>query len=154
MHMRRETIDEAWVFVGLPQRHAFEALEAIAGQWARFMPRYGEIENMADRIPWGISRVIDAEGRLDYLAAVRVADQTGPVPEGLARTIVAPATYAVFRHAAHVSQIRATYGAIWNEWLPASGLIVTAAPTLERHCATFDPKTGEGGVDIWLPVAV
>ena len=153
MEMRRETMSEPLVFVGLAEAHAFEALEAIAGQWARFMPRAGEIEDKADPVPWGIGRAIDARGRLDYLAAVRVTGATGAVPKGLERCVVAPATYAVFRHAAHVSRIRATYEAIWNDWLPASGLKVAEAPTLEHHCATFDPRTGEGGVDIWIPLA-
>lgn len=154
MRIRRETIDENWVFVGLPQLYDFKDLEKIAGQWARFMPRYAEIEDKSDPVPWGVGRAIDSDDRLDYATAVRVTGTRSAVPDGLVRFAVAPQTYAVFQHAGHVSRIRATYDAIWNDWLPASGLTVAQAPTLEHHCDTFDPRTGEGGVDIWIPLAV
>jgi AraC family transcriptional regulator len=152
MRMQRETIDETWIFVGLPGLYDFKDLEKIAGQWARFMPRYAEIEDKADPVPWGIGRAIDADGRLDYATAVRVTGTRAAVPDGFVRFVVSPRTYAVFRHAAHVSRIRATYDAIWNDWLPASGFKVAQAPTLEHHCDTFDRRTGDGGVDIWIPL--
>jgi AraC family transcriptional regulator len=60
--------------------------------------------------------------------------------------------YAVFRHDAHVSAIGQTYSAIFNEWLPAHGRRAADGPTIERHREGFDPRTGLGGVDIWIPL--
>jgi predicted transcriptional regulator YdeE len=39
-----------------------------------------------------------------------------------------------------------------DEWLPAHNLTSANAPSIERHKQTFDPRTGEGGVDVWIPI--
>jgi len=36
--------------------------------------------------------------------------------------------------------------------LPASGLKAADAPNFERYGETFDPATGNGGFEIWVPV--
>jgi AraC family transcriptional regulator len=36
--------------------------------------------------------------------------------------------------------------------LPASGLKAADAPNFERYDANFDPVTGNGGLEIWIPV--
>ncbi len=54
--------------------------------------------------------------------------------------------------AEHISTIRRTVGTIWNEWLPASKLCVADAPNFERYDEKFDPATGNGGLEIWVPV--
>jgi AraC family transcriptional regulator len=58
----------------------------------------------------------------------------------------------VFRHTEHISTIRRTVGAIWNQWLPQSGLKVADAPNFERYDEKFDGATGNGGLEIWVPV--
>jgi AraC family transcriptional regulator len=60
--------------------------------------------------------------------------------------------YAVFTHAEHVSTIRRTVTTIWNKWLPESGLEVADAPSFERYGQTFDPRTGMGGFEVWVPI--
>jgi AraC family transcriptional regulator len=60
--------------------------------------------------------------------------------------------YAVFSHRDHVSRIRAAFYTIWNRWLPASNHEHADAPDFERYDERFDPRTGTGTVEIWLPV--
>ena len=60
--------------------------------------------------------------------------------------------YAVFTHRDHISTIRRTVNTIWNHWLPASGLKAADAPNFERYDENFDPLTGNGGLEIWVPV--
>jgi predicted transcriptional regulator YdeE len=36
--------------------------------------------------------------------------------------------------------------------LPAHQVASADAPSIERHKETFDPRTGNGGVDIWIPI--
>jgi len=60
--------------------------------------------------------------------------------------------YAVFLHDGHVSKIGATYAAIWNEWLPNHQRVAADGVSLERHLESFDPRTGMGGVEIWIPL--
>jgi AraC family transcriptional regulator len=58
----------------------------------------------------------------------------------------------VFSHRDHISTIRVSHAAIWTKWLPESGHEVADAPTFEQYGEEFDPLTGNGLVDIWLPI--
>mgnify|MGYP003409082453 CR=1 FL=1 len=37
-------------------------------------------------------------------------------------------------------------------WLPISGMKAADAPSFERYDEKFDPATGNGGLEIWVPV--
>ncbi|AFQ51769.1 GyrI-like domain-containing protein [Burkholderia cepacia] len=41
---------------------------------------------------------------------------------------------------------------IWNGWLPTSGFKAVDAPEFERYSGDYDPVTGAGELEIWLPV--
>jgi len=58
----------------------------------------------------------------------------------------------VREHREHISTIRTTWSTVWNKWLPESGYEVVDAPDFERYGEEFDPKTGTGGLEIWIPV--
>lgn len=68
------------------------------------------------------------------------------------RLRIAPARYAAFDHPGHVTTIRATYHGIWDRWLMRSGHVAAEAVSLERHHPTFDPRTGLGGLEVWIPL--
>src|SRR5271155_2924930 len=53
----------------------------------------------------------------------------------------------------HTTKLDDTYAAIWNEWIPASGKTPAEAPGFQRHNPTLDPRTDNGGVTIWIPLA-
>jgi AraC family transcriptional regulator len=78
--------------------------------------------------------------------------EAGRLPEGMTRVDLPATRYAVFEHREHVSLLPATYAKIYDEWLPAAGCMATDAPGIERHAPAFDPRTGDGGVDLWIPV--
>lgn len=136
---------------GLSQRCAFEDGPTITGLWRRFGPRFGEVGNRVQPIPIGVVADPDDEGRFAYMAAAEVRDFF-EVPSDFERLRIPPRDYAVFAHDDHVSTIRQTYGAIWNEWLPDNGKTLAEAPTIERHMPTFDTRTGYGGLEIWIPL--
>lgn len=116
---------------------------------AEFYPR---IEHKSQPIPVGVvTSGAEGETDLSYTCAVEVS-RFNTAPAGLLPLTVKPASYAVFPHSRHVSELARTYTAIWNDWLPASGRKPAEAPTLERFNATFDPRTGEGGVTLWIPL--
>ncbi|HWA29851.1 MAG TPA: AraC family transcriptional regulator [Rhizomicrobium sp.] len=139
------------LFVGLPEFVAYGNMHTIAGQWQRFMSGpYEEIENKVPGIPVGIATESTDEG-VHYVCAAEVS-RFGKIPDGLAKVTLAPQTYLVFAHNDHITTLRKTYEAIWNEWLPSSGRTVVEAPSLDKHNPTFDPRTGNGGVTIWIPI--
>jgi AraC family transcriptional regulator len=139
------------LFVGLAGRHALGATQGVPAQWQAFMARYGEIADKADPIPVGVSRDMDEDGNFDYLCAVAVKRFSG-TPRGLVELRIPARGYAVFTHRDHVSTIGATYGAIFERWRPETHRLAADAPMLERHLPGFDPMTGLGGVEIWIPI--
>jgi AraC family transcriptional regulator len=137
--------------VGLSERHSFETTQNIAAQWQRFMAFYGEIQHKADPIPLGVTTRMDEDGNFEYVCGVEVSKFSAN-PLGLVELRIPAQTYAVFQHRQHVSTIPSTYSAILNNWLPEHNRLAADGPTLERHLATFDPRTGLGGVEIWIPL--
>ncbi|WP_158814453.1 AraC family transcriptional regulator [Methylocapsa sp. S129] len=137
--------------VGLAERHAFSDPKDIPGQWQKFMALYGEIPDKANPIPIGVSANMDEDGNFEYFCAVEVA-RFSSAPRGLKQLRIPAQTYALFHHRDHVAKIGATYAAIWNRWLPDNNRAVADGPSIERHLETFDPRTGLGGVEIWIPI--
>ncbi len=74
------------------------------------------------------------------------------LPSELSRVRIAAQPYAVFTHRAHISSIRRTWNTIWNKWLPESQRMPADAPQFERYTEAFNPTSGMGGVEIWLPL--
>ena len=66
---------------------------------------------------------------------------------------IRPRQYAVFEHRGHVSTISETYRSLWSVAMPATGRAVADAPVIERHNPAFNPRTGEGGLTLWIPLA-
>jgi AraC family transcriptional regulator len=139
------------LLVGLSERHSFPATQGIAAQWQRFMLAYADIPDQAQPIPVGASTNLDDDGNFDYACAVEVA-RFSTTPRGLSQLRIPAQTYAVFQHRDHVSTIGATYAAIWNHWLLAHDRRAADGSSLERHLETFDPRTGLGGIEIWIPL--
>jgi AraC family transcriptional regulator len=137
--------------VGLPAHYSYDATAGIPGQWQRFMTFAMTIPERRPGIPIGVATNVDAEGGFDYICAVEVS-AFSTTPAEWVRIAIPAHRYAVFEHLAHISTLQKTYSAIWDEWLPAHRLTSSDAPSIERHKETFDPRTGNGGVDLWIPV--
>jgi AraC family transcriptional regulator len=119
------------IVIGLAERQSFETQHNIPGQWQRFMSSYDEIPDKVNPIPLGVSTDVDHDGNFNYVCGVEVSRVT---------------------HRDHVASISATYSAILDHWLPDHGRTAADGACLERHLETFDPRTGLGGVDIWIPL--
>ena len=100
---------------------------------------------------FGVSCNADGAGSFEYICGVEVTD-FDRLPADLARIRLPARRYAVFTHRGHVAGLRATVYSIWNHALPASGLVHADAPDFERYDARFDPRTGQGEIDIAIPV--
>ena len=137
--------------VGLAARCSFDTTITIPAQWQRFMEYYPAIPHKRDHIPIGVSYGADDDGQFQYMCGVEV-HRLGVGTRGLLHFEIPPRQYAVFEHRGHVSTIYETYRTIWDEAVPASGRSVADAPVIERHNPTFDPRTGEGGLTLWIPL--
>jgi AraC family transcriptional regulator len=148
----RFEVSKVLLIAGLAQR--YEGIAAGAGipaQWQRFARHLGSIPGQVSEVAYGVCYNTDDEGGMDYLAGVEVRDFTS-LPEGLAHLRIPATKYAVFLHRQHISMIRGTWNAIWNEWLPKSGHEAADAPIIERYDQRFDPQSGNGEVELWVPI--
>ena len=137
---------------GIGDRFRFETSQGILALWQRLIPYLGTIPGQLGAVTYGVSYNPDGAGNFDHIAGVEVA-RFDDVPEELRRLTIAEQRYAVFTHRGHISTLRRTVYTIWNKWLPESGQKLAEAPDFERYDERFDPMTGNGPVEIWLPIA-
>ena len=142
---------QALLVAGLGSRYTFETNVGIPAQWQRFGPMIGHIPNQVGGLTYGVCCNTDDAGNFDYICGVEVSSFSG-LPGDLARARIPEQRYVVFEHRSHISKIRATHHTIWAQWLPTSGHTVTDGPSFERYSEGFDPWTGTGLVEIWLPI--
>jgi AraC family transcriptional regulator len=141
---------ELLLVAGFSERIGYDDIASIPQLWQKLSPHIGNVPNEIPGCAYGVKFNSDNDG-FEYLAGVAVSSF-----EGLDefRTARIPAqTYAVFTHRGHISTIRETMKAIWNEYLPQSGLKLIDAPEYESYGRiSFDPRTGNGNVDIFIPI--
>src|ERR1700722_10765722 len=147
----RFVIGKPLLIAGLGERYTCESGAAIPGQWQRFHHRVQNIPGRIGPVAYGVCCNGDDAGNFDYIAGVEVSDFSH-LPREFSRVRIPEQRYAVFTHRDHISTIRRTINTIWNNWLPASGLKAADAPNFERYDENFDPLTGNGGLEIWVPV--
>ena len=144
--------NHALTIVGLSEPCSFDSVVKIPGLWQRFMSQYyAAIPAKADDIPVGVSYAAGDEGGFQYVCGVVVTRVNGK-PKELVTLELPARPYAVFEHREHISRLTQTYRKIWNDALPAVGRVVADAPILERFNQRFDTRTGEGGVQLWIPL--
>jgi AraC family transcriptional regulator len=143
----------AMMMAGLQQTYNYGANAGIPSQWQRFNAHDGSISGQVGNAAYGICTQEEGQdGSFQYMTAVQVRD-TDELPEGFERLKLPAQTYAIFAHRGHISGIQATCNAIFTEWLPSSGYKHAGLPDLmERYDERFDPRTGMGLTEIWLPV--
>ena len=136
---------------GIGERYNHESVAGIPNQWQRFHQTVENIPGRIGKVAYGVCCNGDDAGNFDYIAGVEVSDFSD-LPREFYSVRIPEHRYAVFTHRDHISTIRRTVNTIWNHWLPASGLKVADAPNFERYDENFDPLTGNGGLEIWVPV--
>jgi AraC family transcriptional regulator len=139
------------LIAGLGERYTWESGAAIPGQWQRFHQSVADIPDRLGQVAYGVCCNGDDSGNFDYVAGVEVSDFSR-LPLEFQRVRIPEQKYAVFIHGEHISTIRRTVGTIWTHWLPASGMKAADAPNFERYGEQFDSVTGNGGLEIWVPV--
>lgn len=139
------------LLAGLSKRYTMGTNTAIPSQWQAFGPRIGHVPDQSGPTAYGVVYNIDDAENHEYLCAVEVSS-FDRLPEDLSRLRLPEQRYAVFQHEGHVAGIRTTCMAIWNAWLPDSGHEPADAPFFEQYCESFDPRTGLGGIEVWLPI--
>jgi len=126
----------------------------IPRQWQRFASYLGKIPGQIGRTTYGLC--FSKSDGIDYLSGVEVSE-TDRLPGEFIQVNIPAQTYAVFPHREHVSKLRQTLDAIWSKGLPESGYHTVKASDgapdfFERYGEGFDPQTGRGDIEVWIPV--
>ena len=141
---------KALIIAGLQEHYTPETVGEIPKLWQQLMPHLGKISRQIGRATCGVGFNMDERG-FDYIAGVEVSDASG-IPSGFSQLSIPAQKYYVFAHEGHVSEIPKTITAILNEWAPASRRRIGEFPSLlERYGEGFNPQTGTGDMELWLP---
>lgn len=145
----------AMLFAGLRKYYRFEDRGGIPSLWQIFAPHMGAIPGETPYVSYGLNLAPanpKDEMGFDYMCAVEVKS-LDDLPEGLSGLRIGSRTWAEFRHTGHVSSIGATCAAA-GDWLAKSGRATTGGgmEMIEFYPKEFDPRTGMGGCEVWVPV--
>ncbi len=145
------------VLAGLRRHIGSDTSDDIPLLWGELERRRAAIAGIVGRTAYGVViHSAHGEGGVDYLAAVEVAS-LARVPGEFQCMSVPAHQYAIFPHRGPVSTLKHTMMAIWNQWLPTSGRVLAHPDSnspnmIEHYGEDFDPQTGSGGIEVWLPV--
>ena len=144
---------KAMLVAGLRGHFNAASWQGIPAQWER-LAAYGKVAGQIGSVHYGLC--FNMSDGVDYLAGAEVSG-TAAVAAGFTSVNLPPQKYVVFQHREHVSKLYHTVEAIWREWFPASGHEVAPPPPdspgfFERYGEGFDPQTGMGDVEVWIPI--
>lgn len=142
---------ERLCIAGFGARYSFEASEGIPDQWRRFGPHIGHVPGQLTPQTYGVSFNFDDAGTFTYVAGVRVPDFS-EIPGEFATVVIEPRRYAVFKHGGHVIGLHRSHYTIMNDWVPKNELAIASVPNFELYHQDFDPVTGLGTIEIWMPL--
>ena len=144
---------------GLREDYTFARRQQIPEQWRRFGERwFGRVPGGVGRDAYGVVLTPPAGGGADftYVCGVEVSDPS-LAPAELHRLSIPAYRQARFVHEGPVAELPATIDAAMA-WLARSGLAIDAAARpdvpglVEWYGASFDPATGRGDMEVWVPV--
>lgn len=141
----------AILLAGLSERLDCNNGAGIPAMWQRFAKYVGHVPRQIGLATYGVTYNTDEAGNMEYMCGVQVADFSDVPPE-LSRLRLSDQRYAVFMHRGHISAIRSSWVAALTEGLPEAGLQAADAPAFERYDDAFDPRTGNGSIEIWIPI--
>jgi AraC family transcriptional regulator len=123
--------------------------------WQKFAPFIGKIPHQIGQVAYGlcVQSSESSNGSFYYMAGCEVSEFADLLSE-LSPLIVPAHKYAVFNHGGHVSKITDTIDYVFDKWLPESGQKHNAQSIhfFERYGENFNPQSGLGGMEIWLPI--
>lgn len=145
----------ALLMAGLQEHYTPQTMTTIPAQWKR-LP-FGKIPGQLGRMTYGVVFNLDEKtGEFDYFSGVEVAT-ISPAHASM-KTYKSPQQkYAIFCHRDNVSRLRDSIQAIFTSWLPTSGQTlakptVTSPNLVEYYGDNFDPESGTGDMEVWIPI--
>jgi AraC family transcriptional regulator len=133
-----------------------QADQKIPQLWQRLVSIWDEIPQRLPPPDYGLC--IHVKGYEYYYMAGCAVWDFADMPTMFSPFIIPSQTYAAFPHKGQVSTIRETIDFAFDQWLPNSPYRHASTKEnslhfFERYGEGFDPNTGTGDIEIWLPIA-
>ena len=137
--------------MGLKRSYSMETRIAIPQQWEQFVGQLPSSVDVQQANLYGVSWNTKANCDFDYLCG---CEQTPgqSLPADFSSLTIDAQRFAIFPHTQHVSSLPKSLELIWQRWAPKCSLDLAGEPCIECYTPEFDPKTGMGGMEIWIPL--
>jgi|JI61114BRNA_FD_contig_31_4091867_length_540_multi_3_in_0_out_0_1 AraC family transcriptional regulator len=141
---------QAALLTGIRHYHLYtDAATGIPQQWLRFNELRQSSNPTLSGVSYGVVCGSDADG-FEYMCAVETPSfDSFNVGDG--RLKLLPQHYLVLIHEGNISSIKETWQAIWR-WLPTTAYKIAHKPVFERYDERFNGNTGNGLVELWIPI--
>ncbi len=138
---------------GIDRHYRGGDMSGIPAQWGE-LGAHGHVPGKKGDAHYGICCGLKGEG-MHYLCGVEIAAGSKLPFPGWEEVTLPAGKYAVFEHQGSAAGLHQTIHAIWENWLPHSGLSFADEYGLffEKYGPDFDAATGTGRIEIWIPVA-
>lgn len=134
-----------------------QSAQTIPLLWQKFAPYINHIPHQRNAVAYGlcVHSTESSNGSYYYMACCEVSEFNN-LPAELSPFIVPALKYAAFIHDDNISSIRNTIDCVFDQWLPASGFAHNAQSIhfFERYGEGFNPETGSGDIEIWVPLVL
>ena len=145
------------LLAGKRKHYTSSTRSQIAQLWHEVGPHFGKLASQVGKIGYGVGiSTSEDSDEFDYMAAAEVSNVQSLPPQWTHLKIPAQ-RYAVFPHEGKASEISGTVQEIFQNWLPNSGYEHAEGRNdqpdfLEHYGEGYDVATGQGDIEIWLPV--
>lgn len=140
------------LITGIRAHYASAPWEGIPTQWQRLASHLGKIPGKLGRTTYGLNFLLP--NGVDYLSGVEASGNAG-FPSEFTTVSIPAQKYVVFPHSDHVSKLNNTCQLAYD-WLTTSGheaaRSVGAPDFFELYTEEFNPRTGMGGIEVWVPI--
>jgi AraC family transcriptional regulator len=138
--------------IGLRRAYAADEAGAIPAQWGAFAGiAAAHAAADAPRLTFGVLDAQTSDTPTNACAAPATA--FAQAPPDFAPIAVPSGRYAVVSSPAHVARIRDVWAEAWSSAAVHALGAVVEGPEIERYGPAFNPRTGEGGFDVMIPIA-
>lgn len=135
---------------GIVRHYTFAERGGIPAQWRDFGKRLDALD--ASGPAYGVVLDAGSDDGFDYMTAVEV-DEDADLPPGFTTRDLEAGRFAVFHHPDNVASLSKTLDAVHRDHAPSfASWQVKGVWLIERYGEAFDPASGEGGVDVLLPL--
>jgi AraC family transcriptional regulator len=143
----------AQVFAGPVQRYDMQTRGEIPAQWDAYNAANLRAPSPSAEDYFALVFNFDAAtGAFDYMCG-QVLTPGAALPKGFQSLTVAAGNWARFGTGGHISTMNDAWGEVMGHWMAQPGCTPREGPSMEYYPPAFDGMTGEGGYEIWMPVA-